>query len=670
MTTRWGILATGRIARKFADAVVVSHTGQLAAVGSRTQEHADRFASHYGQITAYGSYQSLIDDLDIDAIYVATPHPQHAEWTIKAVESGKAVLCEKPMGLNHAQVMAMVEAASGAGVFLMEAFMYRTHPQTDRLLELVRDGAIGEIRHIHASFGFHVPFSAEHRLFANHLAGGGIMDVGCYPVSFARLIAGSEPDRVTAHGRLGPTGTDSFAAALLHFADGIAAQIATGVELNLQNTVELFGSSGRIQIPAPWICPADWSFQLVRGSRRETIRGSASPAYVHEVDEVGDCLADRRTQSDKMAWQDSLGNARVLDSWRHEIGLEFAQEKAERQLVPVHGRVLRPRPKDMKYGRVDGVEKRISRLVMGCDNQPDIAHASVMFDDFFEAGGNAFDTAFMYGGGAMERLVGHWVHNRRLRDEVVIIGKGAHTPFNVPDRVGPQLIESLERLQAEFVDIYFLHRDNQDVPVGEWIDVLNAERDAGRIGVFGGSNWTLARIQEANRYAASHGRQGFTAVSNNFSLARMIHPVWPGCVAASDPAFAAWLESTQMPLFAWSSQSRGFFTERAEAMLRYQASAPVKCSAMQPLDAHMQRCWFSSDNLERRRHAQDLAEDRKVETINVALAYVLAQPFPCFPLIGPRQLAETRSSLRALTLALSDEERCWLDLELAARPVI
>ena len=668
MTTRWGILATGRIAKTLADAVFASETGELVAVGSRTLAKADEFASNYEGLTAHGSYQDLIDDPDVDALYVATPHPQHAEWTIKALEAGKAVLCEKPMAVNHPQVMAMVQKASDTQTFLMEAFMYRTHPQTQRLIDLLRDGAIGEIRHIQASFGFHAPFNAERRLFANDLAGGGIMDVGCYPVSTARLIAGDEPERVSAHGRLGETQTDAFASALLHFPSGVAAHVVTGVQLGLDNSVSVFGSSGRIHIDHPWLCPTEWSFDLIRGGERQTVAGDAKPAYVHEVDEVDRCLSLNLTQSKTMDWRDSLANARVLDQWRDAIGLEFDQEKPERQVMPVHGRSLQTDSSDMRYGQVDGIDKPVSRLVMGCDNQPNAAHAFVMFDDFFEAGGNVFDTAFIYGGGAMERLLGHWIINRGLRDEVVIIGKGAHTPFNYPEHVPTQLTESLERLQSDHLDLYFLHRDNPDVEVGEWIEALNRERDVGRFRAFGASNWSLARIQAANDYAAQHGLQGFVAVSNNFSLAQMIDPVWPGCIAASDDAFARYLESTQLALFPWSSQARGFFTGRADTV-RQQLESDIDTSfGNQPTDAEMQRCWFSDNNWRRRDRAKELASVHGVEPINIALAYVLKQPFPCFPLIGPRQLSETRSSLGALSVKLSDDERRWLNLESTKRP--
>jgi aryl-alcohol dehydrogenase-like predicted oxidoreductase len=206
-------------------------------------------------------------------------------------------------------------------------------------------------------------------------------------------------------------------------------------------------------------------------------------------------------------------------------------------------------------------------------------------------------------------------------------------------------------MQTDHVDIYLMHRDNPEVPVGEFIEVLNEHVKAGRIGAFGGSNWALSRVEEANAYAAAKGLQGMSAVSNNFSLARMISPVWTGCIAASDPDSRAWLTKTQLPLLSWSSQARGFFTERADY--------PVET---QP-DREMARCWYSADNLKRRARAMELAKKKKVLPINIALAYVLGQPFPTFPLIGPRTLAELRTSLPALDVKLTARELRWLNLE-------
>ena len=671
--TRWGILATGRIAGKLAQAMLESDTALLVAVGSRTQEAADAFIEQYAGVTAYGSYDELLADPRIDAVYISTPHPQHAEWTIKALEAGKAVLCEKPMGVNYPEVMAMVETAAFHQRFLMEAFMYRAHPQTAKVVELVRDGAIGEVRQINASHGFAAPFDPASRLHSNELAGGGIMDVGCYPVSMVRLIVGEEPEEIEAFAKLSETGVDSWASAILRFPNTVA-RVATAVSVALDNSVEIFGTSGSIRIDRPWFGARDadgnWSFDLYRNGEHETVEGTAKPIYVLEVDAVAEALAAGRLESPRMDWNDSLGNVRALDRWRRLADVRFDFEKTERQTVPIHGRPLTVRREVMQHGNVAGLDKPVSRLVLGCDNQPSGKHAAVMFDNYFEYGGNTFDTAHIYGGGRMEGFLGTWIKNRGVREKVVVIGKGAHTPANFPDRVDEQLGISLERLQTDYIDIYFLHRDNEDIPVSEWMDVLNQEQAAGRIKAFGASNWSLARVQEANAYAAEHGLTPFAAVSNNFSLARMVDPIWPGCVAASNADWRAWLATTQTPLFPWSSQARGFFTSRFDKVRAELDSGVDAGFGNQPSDAEMRRCWFAEDNFARRARAADLAEQKQVAPINIALAYVLSQPFPCFALIGPRTLGETRGSLAALAIELSEEEKAWLNLDTDERPIV
>jgi aryl-alcohol dehydrogenase-like predicted oxidoreductase len=304
----------------------------------------------------------------------------------------------------------------------------------------------------------------------------------------------------------------------------------------------------------------------------------------------------------------------------------------------------------MKYGRLEGIDKPISRLVMGVDNQHTLPHPAVMFDDFFERGGNAFDSAWNYGGGRCETVLGQWIKLRGVRDQVVIITKGAHTPLCRPEHLSRQLIESLERQQIDASDIYIMHRDNLDVPVGEFVDVLNEHYRAGRMKAFGGSNWTLARIDEANAYAKKKGLKGMSLVSNQLSLARPIEPVWRGCLTAGDPDSRAWFTRTQTPLFCWSSQARGFFLEGH--------AHPDKRD-----DKEMVRVWYSPDNFQRLERAKELAKKKRVRPINIALAYVLNQPFPTFALIGPRKLEETRTSLPALSVELTEQERKWLNLE-------
>lgn len=661
MATNWGILATGRIAHTLANAINDSSTAELVAVGSRTQANADKFAAEYGGIVAHGSYESLLNDADVDAVYVSTPHPQHVEWTIKALDAGKAVLCEKPMGLNHAEVMAMVHAAQINHTFLLEAFMYRMHPQTQKIQELLDDEAIGELRHIHATFAFQTPFMADSRLWAAELGGGGIMDVGCYAVSMSRMIAGSEPIDVAATGKLASTGADIYTAGLLSFENGVGAHVATGVGQQLDNSVAIYGSKGSIRVAMPWLCPTEWRVSLRRGGEVEEITGSASSAYVYQVDEVDRCLAAGLVQSPAMDWEDSLGNAATLDQWRRAMSIAYPQEKPESLAPPVYGRPLNTASTVMPRDAIPGVGKTLSRLVMGCDNQPTLPHAAVMFDHFIEQGGNVFDTAYIYGGGRIEALLGQWVKARGVRNEIAIIGKGAHTPLNRPEYCRPQLTETLDRLQTDHLDIYFLHRDNLEVPVGEWVDALNELRDEGLLRVFGGSNWELDRVGAANDYASSAGKQGFTVVSNQFSLAKMLSPVWPGCISANTDAYRAFLAENELALFPWSSQARGFFTSRYDR-IRAGESTSAAGGWNQPGDAEMERCWFSEDNFNRRERTVDIADHKGVDPINVALAYVLSQPFKTFPLIGPRFLWETTSSLRSLDVELSDAEIAWLDL--------
>jgi aryl-alcohol dehydrogenase-like predicted oxidoreductase len=302
----------------------------------------------------------------------------------------------------------------------------------------------------------------------------------------------------------------------------------------------------------------------------------------------------------------------------------------------------------MEYGSIPGLEKRVSRLVLGVDHQVDLNASAPVMDDYLARGGNCFDTAFIYQKGVCETVLGEFVASRGIRDQVVIIGKGAHTPYCTPDGLNEQLTVSLERMGLDFVDIYALHRDNPQVPVGEFVDALNEHVRAGRMRVFGGSNWTLERLQAANEYATARGVQGFGVLSNQFSLAEMIDPIWDGCLSASSASYRAWLQANPVVLMPWSSQSRGFFVLGNPEFIE---------------DRELERCWYSPMNFARLDRARALARVRGVEAINIALAYVLNQPFPTFPLIGPRRVRETSSSMKALEIKLTALELAWLNLE-------
>ncbi len=656
----WGILGTGKIAERFAEQLGESESGRLAGVASRAAARATAFAQRHdngiGAVRAFGSYAELLDDPGIDAVYVATPHTEHLRLVVSAAEAGKHVLCEKPLAVNHAGVMLAVEAARRAGVYLAEGYMYRFHPQTERLVELVRSGAIGAVQHIEASFAVSIELPRQ-RLADPDLAGGAILDLGGYPVSMARLLAGAavgepfaEPVDFTAAGSVGETGVDEWATASLTFASGVTAHVTTGIKVADDNRVVVSGAGGRIVVSQPWLPDPEAGSTIdvfrVDGTH-ESIPVPGAAQYALEADAVAAFAGEG--QAPAMGLADSLGNAAVLDRWRAALGLEYPFERATAHVATATGRALSPRPEHpMPTGRIPGIDRDISRLVMGCDNQRTLPHASAMFDDFVERGGNAFDTAYHYAGGLTERLLGQWITNRGIRDDVVIIGKGAHTPHCDPESITRQLFESLDRLQTDHVDIYFMHRDNPDVPVGEFVDVLNEHVEAGRIGAFGGSNWTTARIDEANAYSAVGGKRGFAAVSNHFGLAHALDVPWAGCEHVTDDASRRWFERNDMPLFPWSSQARGFFAGRA---------APENHS-----DPELVRCFYSDDNFERLARARKHADRLGVAPTAIALAYVLAQRFPTFALIGPRSIDETRSSTDALTVELTPEQVDWLDL--------
>tara|TARA_B100000700_G_scaffold116026_1_gene130590 strand:- start:1159 stop:2079 length:921 start_codon:yes stop_codon:yes gene_type:complete len=302
----------------------------------------------------------------------------------------------------------------------------------------------------------------------------------------------------------------------------------------------------------------------------------------------------------------------------------------------------------MNYRRIAGIEKDISQIVIGTHLLRDVDHATPIFDEFVLQGGNCFDIARHYGDA--ELVFGQWLRRNGHPENLVVITKGAHSPNCYPEFVTSELLESLERLRLDSVDIYFLHRDNLEVPVGEFVDVLNEHKNAGRINQFGGSNWTPQRIDDANEYAARNGLDGFTVLSNQMSLARMVEAPWEGCLTASDIETRKWLSRRKIPLFPWSSQARGFFVEGR--------AAPDKLD-----DSEMVRCWYSEDNFERLSRAREIAKRRGWDTVSVALAYLLHQPTPVYPLIGPLSVSEINVSLAALDVRLSDSEVRWLNLE-------
>lgn len=658
-TPGWAVLGPGGIARRFLSQLPASN-GTLVAAGSSSTDRARAFADDavehgFADVSA-STYDEVLADPRVDAVYVSTVHTGHAHLVLAALDAGKAVLCEKPLAPNHGTAMALADAARQAGLPLVEAYMYRFHPQTAALLDLVRDGVIGAVTHVDASFAFRAG-ERSGRLFDVDTAGGGILDVGGYPVTMTAAIvqaatgvAVAEPAELTAAGTLGPTGVDEWTTAHLTYRGGITASVRTGVRVQDENAVTVYGTRGRIVLTDPWTLSEDPTIEVrTVDEDPRTLSFAGARPYALEADATTTALAGGAVEAAAMTLDESLATARTLDRWRAAIGLRYPFEAETADIPTVSGRPLSVQADNpMRFGEVAGVGKRMSRLVMGVDNQPDLAHASAIFDLFVEQGGNVFDTGYIYGGGVLEGRLGKWIRNRGVREDVVVITKGAHTPFCDPESLTKQLLESLDRQGTDYADIYMMHRDNEDIPVGEFVDVLDEHRRAGRIRVFGGSNWSLERFDEANAWAAANGKHGFEVLSNHFGLAEAYDVPWAGCRHVTDAASKAWLEERQVPLLPWSSQARGFFTGRA---------TPEDTS-----DAELVRCYYSDANFERLRRARELGAQFGVPATAIALAYVLAQPFPTFPLFGPRTIAEARSSMQGLSVELTPEQVAWLDL--------
>jgi aryl-alcohol dehydrogenase-like predicted oxidoreductase len=306
----------------------------------------------------------------------------------------------------------------------------------------------------------------------------------------------------------------------------------------------------------------------------------------------------------------------------------------------------------VKYIHINGLKSKVSQLIMGSDYfHPDqIEEVGRILDSYINNGGNTIDTAHIYSGGNSEKALGLWMQSRKNRDRVLVWTKGAHHDANGP-RVNKQaihddLMTSLERLQTDYVDMYALHRDDPTIHVGTILEILNEYVESGKIQVFGASNWTFQRLQEANDYAASNGLVGFSFNSPNLSLAKANEPFWKGCVSV-DQETAAWHERSQMPLLSWSSQARGFFTG---------LFTPEDRS-----NSDLVRVFYNDENWDRYHRAEQLAKEKGNSTIQIALAYVLNQPFPTCALIGAKNNAEMESCFQGAEIVLTPEECSWLE---------
>ena len=341
---RWGIIGPGSIAHNFADALKQAYSGELIAIASRTSNKLEEFGNKY-QIKnefRFNVYDALLENENIDAVYIATPHVFHADLSIRAAGKGKHILCEKPGAVNFAEASRVIEKIKEAGVFYKEGFMYRCHPQIPALINIIKQNTIGNIKHITSSFGFDMQkVISDHRLFDKKLAGGAILDVGLYPVSLSRMVAGAaigkkfiNPVAISAKARIGETGVDEISSATLKFENNIIAEVSTAIMQNMDNNAIIEGELGKIIIDDPWMPgkdggPYNTKIRVIKNGTEE-IQEFKGPEHLFffEAELASQTISKQRTEVPYpgMTWDDTIGNIKALDMWRKEIGYDLEED--------------------------------------------------------------------------------------------------------------------------------------------------------------------------------------------------------------------------------------------------------------------------------------------------------------------------------------------------------
>jgi len=341
---KWGIIGPGNIAKSFADGLKQSRFGELVAIASTNQDRRKSFGDKYNikSNLRFETYDDIIESSQIDAIYISTPHTLHAEWTVKAASKGKHVLCEKPGAVNLKEGKQVIQAVKEAGVFYMEGFMYRCHPQIKTLLKLIKEKQIGEIKSIKSSFGFDTgKVIPKSRLFNKELAGGAILDVGLYPISFSRLVAGVasgkkflNPSKLTGSATIGETGVDEVAYAKFEFENDIVADASTAIRKEMANNAIITGSKGTIEMSEPWTPGKEGEgyhstikININDNTEIFEIKGPEHLFYF-EAELASLSIKDNKLEVPHpgMTWEDTLGNLKTLDDWREQVGYSIQQD--------------------------------------------------------------------------------------------------------------------------------------------------------------------------------------------------------------------------------------------------------------------------------------------------------------------------------------------------------
>lgn len=321
-TIKWGIMGPGGISRYFATDLAYAQGAELVAVGSRTLENAQKFASEFNVPRAYGSYDEMMQDPDIDIVYIGSLHPVHKDHILACLRAGKAVLCEKPFTINAKEAEEAIRVARENNVFLMEAMWTRYLPPIVQVRDWLKQGLIGEVRLLQADFGFDIGWQPEGRLLNRELGGGALLDAGIYPVSFASMIFGTQPSKITSTARIGETGVDEQFSILCEYEDGRTAMLNGAVRLKLNNAAVIYGTKGHIHVPN-FLFGKSATLHVNDEQPVEFNDGREMRGYNFEAEEAMACLRAGRKESAVMPLDETLAIMRTLDTIRGQWGLRY-----------------------------------------------------------------------------------------------------------------------------------------------------------------------------------------------------------------------------------------------------------------------------------------------------------------------------------------------------------